>query len=339
MIAGVPNHAYYPARPASAVRAGGATAAATPPAVRSAQPTAVMAQSQAIAPQNFDVAGLFDGIKKFFSGILTFFKNLFTPKAPASDLDPDTQAIAQAYNLLATKENVAAFLAEARSYEQNGTLGPGSPNSDAISELQSVLKEWGYEVSVNGDYDHATSEAVKAFKLANGLHQTYKSADGNWAVNEYLDNATLAKMQELLSSGQTPPETPPATNQNPPATGTHTQPGSIDYQAIAKQYKLEASEDNVKAFLAEVREYASNGTLGPEHPSAEDIAELQGVLQNWGYAVNPSGTWDAATSQAVMKFKIDHGLHQTYKSEDGNWAVNEYVEPQTLAKIREKLGL
>jgi len=332
MIAGVASRPYPTARPTTAVRAGGVQSAAP-----AAQPTAVMAQSQSVAPMNFDVAGLFEGVKKFFSGILNFFKNLFSPKAPSSTLDPDTQAIAQAYNLLPTKENVDAFLAEARSYEQNGTLGPGSANTDAITELQGVLSNWGFNVTVNGTYDHATGEAIKAFKQANGLHQTYKMADGSWAVNEYLDNATLAKMHELLNSNQTPPTTPPAT-QTPPATGTPTQPGALNYQAIASQYKLESTESNVQAFLAEVREYANNGTLGPDYPNAEDIAELQEILQHWGYAVTPSGNWDAATSQAVMKFKIDNGLHQTYKSADGNWAVNEYAEPQTLAKIREKLG-
>ncbi len=334
MIAGVASRPYTPARPTTAVRAGGSETAAPV-----AQPPAVVIPSQAVAPMSFDVAGLFDGIKKFFSGIVTFFKNLFAPKAPSSTLDPDTQAIAQAYNLLPTKENVTAFLAEARTYEQNGTLGPGSPNAEAITEVQGALKNWGYNVTVNGSYDNATSEAVKAFKRANGLHQTYKMADGSWAVNEYFDNATLAKMRELLTSGQTPPATPPV--QTPPATTTPTptQPGSLNYQAIATQYKLQSSESNVNAFLAEVREYANNGTLGPDYPNAEDIAELQGILQSWGYTVSPTGAWDAATSQAIMKFKLDNGLHQSYKSVDGNWAVNEYAEPQTLAKIREKLGL
>lgn len=332
MIAGVASRPTMPARPASAVRAGGTTA----PAATPAQPPAVVAPQQAIAPMSFDVAGLFDGIKKFFTGILNFFKNLFKPKDTGA-LDPDTQAVATAYNLLPTKENVQAFLAEARSYEQNGTLGPGSPNAQAVTEIQTALKNWGYNVTVNGTYDAATGDAVKAFKRANGIHQSYQMADGSWGVNEYFDNATLAKFRELLSSGQQPPVTPPT--ENPPGTGTPTQPGTIDYAAIATQYKLEASEANVKAFLAEVQGYAANGTLGPDYPNAEDIRELQGVLQAWGYALTPTGSWDAATSQAIIKFKLDNGLHQTYKSADGNWAVNEYAEPQTLAKIREKLGV
>jgi N-acetyl-anhydromuramyl-L-alanine amidase AmpD len=333
MIAAVPNRPYTPARPTTAVRAGGSQAVAP----TTTQPAVVLAQSQPIAPMSFDIAGIFDGISKFISKVVSFFKNLFKPKDTSSALDADTQAIAQAYNLLPTKENVTAFLAEARSYEQNSTLGPGSPNAEGISEVQGVLKNWGYTVTVNGTYDHATGEAVKAFKRANGLHQTYKSADGNWAVNEYLDNATLAKMQALLSSGQNPPATPPV--ETPPTTPAPTQPGTINYAAIAAQYKLEASEANVNAFLAEVREYANNGTLGPDYPNAEDIKELQGILQAWGYALTPTGNWDTATSQAIMKFKLDNGLHQSYKSADGNWAVNEYAEPQTLNKIREKLGV
>lgn len=331
MIAGVQNRPYPLARPATTVRAGGVQSVAPV-----AQQTPAVVQPQQVSPMTFDIAGLFEGISKFISKVVSFFKNLFSPKSPDNALDADTQAIAQAYNLLPTRENVQAFLAEARSYEQNGTLGPGSPNTQAITELQTVLKEWGYNVTVNGTYDQATGDAVKAFKQAHGLHQTYKMADGSWAVNEYLDNATLAKMQELLANGQTPTVPQPTQPTNP--APTPTTPGSLDYQAIAAQYKLFPTEENVKAFLDEVREYGSNGTLGPDYPNEEDIAELQGILQSWGYAVTPSGVWDAATSQAVMQFKIDNGLHQSYRSADGNWAVNEYAEPQTLEKIREKLG-
>ncbi len=334
MIAGVPSRPYAPTRSAMAVRAGGAA----PQASGVVQPPAIVAQPQSVAPMSFDFASLFEGVKKFFSGILTFVKSLFKPKEDTSTVDADTQAIAKAYNLLPTKDNVNAFLAEARSYEQNGTLGPGSPNAAAVTELQGALKNWGFSVTVNGSFDNATGEAIKAFKKANGLHQTYKSTDGSWAVNEYLDNATLAKIQQLLNSGQTPPTTPPATQPTTPPPATTTQPGSINYAAIATQYKLENSETNVKAFLAEVREYANNGTLGPDYPNAEDIAELQNIFKSWGYAVTPTGNWDAATSQAIMKFKVDNSLHQSYKSTDGNWAVNEYADPQTLAKISAKLG-
>ncbi|MBO9541669.1 peptidoglycan-binding protein [bacterium] len=297
---------------------------------------------------SFDAASLMDGIKKMFKSISSFFVGLWdriTGKKPvdnAGPIDENTRALAEQYKLQPTKENVDAFLAEVQGYASPGpngfqTLGPGNPNAEAITQIQQLMKSWGYSVEPTGQYDSATQAAVRSFKQSNGLHQTYKGTDGNFAVNEYLDYQTYQKMEAIVKSGGTPSTQPPATTQPPAENGT------LNWQAIASQYKLYASQDNVNAFLAEVKTYQiadANGfrALGPGYPNQDEIKEVQGALAQVGFPIQASGTWDAATAKAVMDFKAKYGLHQNYRSSDGNWAINEYADQSMLQKLASLLA-
>jgi hypothetical protein len=109
------------------------------------------------------------------------------PAAPG----PDHAAIAAQYRLLNSPENIQAFMAEVRSYQQAGALGPGSTQTQPIKDLQTILARLGFAVSPTGQYDEATSQAVVAYKQKFGLHNSYRAADGGWAVNEYADPAML----------------------------------------------------------------------------------------------------------------------------------------------------
>ncbi|MBO9541670.1 peptidoglycan-binding protein [bacterium] len=257
------------------------------------------------------------------------------PVNPAQQPGANWQTIASQYKLQPTEANVHAFLAEVQAYQTDGALGPGSADAGAIKDLQSVLAKWGYQVSATGQYDAATSQAMIAFKQANGLKQTYLAADGNFAVNEYADKATLEfimkKLEaEMAQQPQAPVVPQPAPQQPAP------QP-QVNYAAVAAQYKIEASEANVNAFLAEVKAYQTQGTLGPGSADTAAIRDLQDALTRLGFQVPITSQFDAATSQAVMAFKQVNGLHQTYKNQNGNWAINEYAEPQTLQVIMAKL--
>lgn len=327
--------------------------AARAPQVRSAMAADSVAVRLPQAPVqagggSFDAAGLMDGIKKMFKSIGSFFVGLWnkiTGKTPAqpAPVDENTKALAEQYKLQPTKANVDAFLAEVQGYASPGpdgfqTLGPGNPNTEAITQVQQLLKSWNYSVEPTGQYDAATQAAVRSFKQANGLHQTYKGTDGNFAVNEYLDYQTYQKMEAIVKGGGTIPTQPPTTTQ-PPASNN----GTLNWQAIASQYKLYASQDNVNAFLAEVKSYQvadANGfrALGPGYPNQDEIKEVQGALAQVGFPVQANGTWDAATAKAVMDFKAKHGLHQNYRSADGNWAINEYADQATLQKLSSLLG-
>ncbi|MEB3284918.1 MAG: LysM peptidoglycan-binding domain-containing protein [Candidatus Sericytochromatia bacterium] len=46
---------------------------------------------------------------------------------------------------------------------------------------------------------------------------------------------------------------------------------------------------------------------------------------------------DEAFIQAIVRFKQDQGIHQTYKMPDGTWAVNEYVGPGTVEALKKAL--
>ncbi|MBM3274725.1 MAG: peptidoglycan-binding protein, partial [Candidatus Sericytochromatia bacterium] len=193
---------------ATHVNAGGPVP--TPPVAAPYAPPAAPVP-EPVGGGTYSANGIMDVLKGLFSGIVNFFKGiwnkLFGGKKPAEPLDPDSAAIANTYRLLPTKENVQAFLLEARSYEQNGTIGPGSPDGNAILQVQQALAAWGFGVQANGKYDQATAAAVVQFKMRYGLHQSYRAADGSWAVNEYLDNQTLTKMRQLLTNGGQPPAT------------------------------------------------------------------------------------------------------------------------------------
>ena len=280
------------------------------------------------AQSNFmqTAGGIWETVKNaftsFWDSTVKFVSKLF---GKAEAITPETQQTATAYNLLPTNENVQAFLAEVRAYDASGTLGPGTKNTEAVKEVQGALKQLGYSLDVSGNYDEKTCGAIIKFKRDNGVHQNYRFSDGTWAVNEYLDQQTLAVLQQRLTNSPTTPITPT------------TDPGGTDYQAIAKQYNLFPTRENVNCFLAEAQGYEKNGALGPGINAPDDVKELQQVLKNFGFNLTVSGTYDNATGQAIIDFKKAYGIHQNYKNTDGTWAVNDYADQQTLKKIMERV--
>ncbi|MBM3269418.1 MAG: S8 family serine peptidase [Candidatus Sericytochromatia bacterium] len=124
---------------------------------------------------------------------------IYTPP-PAPPLTQWFQALATAFDLYATEENVRAFMNEVSEYEKNGTLGPGSGQAAAVRDLQRALAKFNYPVTVSGTFDEATGQAVLAYKKANGLHQSYRKGDGYYAVNEYIDPGTFNSMMAKLFS-------------------------------------------------------------------------------------------------------------------------------------------
>jgi peptidoglycan hydrolase-like protein with peptidoglycan-binding domain len=274
-----------------------------------------------------------------------------TPNTPSGNMPAgngtlDFQAVAKQYGLQATKENVDAFMLELTAYEKNGTLGPGANAPEDIKELQGALSRWGYSVQVNGQYDDATCQAIIKFKKDNGLNQSYRLADGSLAVNEYAGPDTLTKIlakidKELAEQKNKPvqPSQPVAPQATQPATApvqtTETDP---QVAAIAKQYGLLANKANIDAFLKEVGDYEKNGALGPGANATADVKELQQILKGWGFSIDVNGQYDQKTSAAILGFKQQNGIHQSYKLADGNFAVNEYADQATLVKILEKVG-
>lgn len=143
-----------------------------PSAPASARPTARTRRSQAPAPAS--------------------------APAETAKLDAQGQELATRYNLLATPENIRAFVSEIASYRESA-IGPDVGSAEDINKLQRVLAALGYrDVKETGKFDEATDAAVMDFKTRHGLHQTYKLADGTWAINEYVDEATARAMADAL---------------------------------------------------------------------------------------------------------------------------------------------
>ncbi|MNY10947.1 putative peptidoglycan binding domain protein [compost metagenome] len=68
-----------------------------------------------------------------------------------------------------------------------------------VKQLQTLLARLGYDkVTSNGTFDDATGDAIIDFKVKHGLHQTYKLADGTWAVNEYVGEDTAQAMAKAV---------------------------------------------------------------------------------------------------------------------------------------------
>lgn len=280
------------------------------------------------------------------------------PTQPTSTGSSNWQAIATQYRLQPSEQNVNAFLAEVKQYQLDGALGPGSQQTQAIKDLQGALGRLGIQVPVTGQYDQATQQAVISFKTANGMHQTYRAADGNFAINEYADKQTLelimTKLQAMMT-GQPPVQQPPVQQppvQQPPVQQPPVQQpaqpsgprgpwdvpgGQRDYYAISQQYQLLNQSDNVDAFCNEMKAYESNGALGPGSTNTQAIRDLQGALARLGYQIPQTGTYDQQTMGAIVAFKQAAGIRQSYRGRDGNPAINEWADAQTLQAIMQRL--
>ncbi|HBN07179.1 MAG TPA: hypothetical protein DD435_00550, partial [Cyanobacteria bacterium UBA8530] len=261
---------------------------ALPPDGESPSSSTSLPLTSSAKPQRTGIAALtlgdiWDGIAGFFKRTFQLVRNFIGNRlAEPKPLDQENAAIAQAYCLLPSNENVQAFLDEVQSYEKQGAIGPGAP-TDSVKSLQDSLKQLGYNILVNGNFDQATTSAVLDFKSRNGIHQNYVMADGKVAVNEYADSATLKLLQQKLVIEKpvtpqpviTPPVlTPPITASRPPLDQTLLRGN----EAIIKQYNLFPSKENVDAFLAETQAYKTNGSLGPGMEAPADIKEMQTIL-------------------------------------------------------------
>lgn len=196
-----PRFAPVYARDGAAVAAGGPVAAPAPAyaSPTSTAPTYAAQQGDGMATFSTFLSQAFGALSAMFSKLVNWVKGLFGGTNVTGEvLTPEEAAIATQYKLQATKANVAAFRSEVSTYQSNGTLGPGVTNPDAVNQLQMALARLGYQVPATGQYDAATAQAVIKFKMDNGLHQTYRSADGNWAVNEYATPDVVAALIEKL---------------------------------------------------------------------------------------------------------------------------------------------
>ncbi|MGE5706979.1 MAG: peptidoglycan-binding protein, partial [Bacteroidota bacterium] len=118
-------------------------------------------------------------------------------KTEAKLTDAEVQNLAKKYGLATDRENVEKFVNELHGYEETA-IGPDLGDEDGVKKLQTVLQGLGYKIESSGKFDDATADAVIDFKKKNGLTQTYKLADGQYAINEYVGPTTAEAMVKKL---------------------------------------------------------------------------------------------------------------------------------------------
>ncbi|HEY9898959.1 MAG TPA: peptidoglycan-binding domain-containing protein [Pantanalinema sp.] len=266
-----------------------------------------------------------------------FSKDLPDVAAVGELTQEKAQAIAAEYRLAPDVENVRAFLAEVGTY-QSGAIGPNHGTPEQIKQVQAALRVAGYDVIPSGTFDEATSLAVMHFKREHDLYQTYRQADDSYAVNQYVDERTaealygvVQRVDDVVAAVQEDDAAKPAATPAAASPGASSEAG---WQNVAARYNLLATAENVKAFEAEVATYDS--AVGPQSASA-DVGRVQATLMRLGYAVQPTGTFDDATAEAIMAFKRQAGIRQAYRLSSGEPAINEYVEPTTELRMRAAL--
>ncbi len=249
-----------------------------------------------------------------------FIQQALPTAEDAAQLDEaKAAALAAKYHLAANPENVQAFLAEVGRYDRDA-IGPNQGSTGQIKQIQAALRVAGYDVAPTGTYDEATALAVVHFKQQNGLHQTYKQPDGSFAINEYVDTQTANALYDLVQSVD-----------RKPASGM----AEPEIRRVAAERNLYPTEENLKAFEKEVATYGQ--AVGPDSASS-DVSRLQSLLGRLGYKVALNGTFDDATAEAVMAFKREAGIRQGYRLANGDWAINEYVDPTTELRMRASLA-
>jgi hypothetical protein len=130
--------------------------------------------------------------------------------APVSGLTSDQAAVCQQQGISATLTNYLAFMSEAETIQNENDLGPGSTDTQSVTQLQQMLSSWGYSCPTTGQFDQTTIDAVLKFKQDNDLYSSYKMADGTSGLNPFINASTKVTMINKL---QTPSD---ATTNNTP---------------------------------------------------------------------------------------------------------------------------
>lgn len=95
---------------------------------------------------------------------------------------------------------------------------------------------------------------------------------------------------------------PAAFSSAPPKSSSKKSAGQSGRQGAAKRQAAGKRSSSRKASPARVQPYRQ------QQPEPQRIREIQQALASRGYAVEPTGVWDAATVEALRKFQEDHEI-------------------------------
>jgi hypothetical protein len=141
------------------------------------------------------------------------------------------------------------------------------------------------------------------------------------------------------------PGLPGATKTKPDSKGQFQM--HIPMATAAGIFRVQATPENMKVFVDWLKTFDRPGMLGPSEFKPSDkagvkrdqvsdpakVRQLQTALARRGYQVQASGTWDQATSSAVVQFKHARGIHENFKTPDGKWAITPFADESVTAQI------
>lgn len=242
------------------------------------------------------------------------------PAPAAGDVPPaptgaDRQNIVKQFNLDGSDANFQKFWNEVATYPKT-SVGPDTGTEADRKGLQGLLGKLGYDVPVTGDYFakgadgkpqvgpdgnpvSPTADAVVHFKRLAGINQGYNVMGPNGKpvpdVNEYVDTRTRESMIVALRLLQDP--------------------------NVRQQASMEAA----------VREAArlQKGSIGPEVGSKDARVLVERYLDGLGYNLSIDGTFDKATTDAIIDFKKKNGIAASYKDDKGQPVYTPYVDGRT----------
>lgn len=166
-----------------------------------------------------------------------------------------------------------------------------------------------------------------------------QSTGGIMQVVKDIFSGIVNFFKKLFGGGgaTTVPGTTPGTV--PGTTPGTTPAGQVDDATLAQQFGLRNDPANVAAFREILaRTTAEPGVIGPGSTNADAVKELQQVLTQFGFPCAVTGQFDAATVDAVLKFKRANNLGASYKLADGTAAVHPFIDEATKQAMIRKLS-
>jgi len=272
-------------------------------------------------------------------------------------------------------QNINAYKVFQNSIKSNpeGYLLPGSSDTNKVKDLQHKLSMVGFKLNVNGQFGHATEQAVIQFKKSVGINDGYLDKNGNFAVTPIV----TPKTWELLNAQVAFKLNPNGYNGNyynaPPVTQEELKWAKNLQTKIRAGYQPTQSEriryENIYNRQQLALQSKQQNFVPPDvpPPTPEDIEwakQLVNKIQTLGYKPNPS---EIQRYQEIYNKQKQSRISQEYKKnnpsntnstqntntvtqEEINWAKQiqekvkkgQQVTPQEEARyeqIRQKLDL
>lgn len=263
--------------------------------------------------------------------------------AAAQNASSYASRVAQASAMAAKGEIVAAQALFKMGPEAAKILGPATRAANDLSKAAQVITELA-PIARGGEI---AARAARGAAIADGAATGGTLAAGGALGASAHAASVLPAADNLAQLATRVAKTSPFLLLTPGMASTMGRLGTLPTESsesltpekaatLAGKYKLAGDVENVRSFLQEVARYAAEA-VGPDAGAPEQVRQVQSALRVAGYDLETSGRFDEATALAVIDFKQSNGLHQSYRKEDGVWAVNEYVDPGTAKVLFDRI--